>query len=157
MEEWQTSWNNSIGNKLLDIKPTIGEYQSVVRNIRREEVVLARPCLGHTRVTHSYLLQGEEHPQCVGYDGPFTVRHFLLECGDFAQVRNNCFHVYNMKELFQDIHIDSIMTFLRQINLFNKILLLFLKSCFVLHLYQTIIQIFNVVLCSVKEHVQLSE
>ena len=45
----------------------------------------------------------------------------FLECGDFAQVRNNCFHVDNMKELFQDIHIDSIMTFLRQINLFNKI------------------------------------
>ena len=54
-------------------------------------------------------------------DAPFTVRHFLLECGDFAQVRNNCFHVDNMKELFQDIHIDSIMTFLRQINRFNKI------------------------------------
>ena len=121
LEEWQTSWNNSIGNKLLDIKPTIGEYQSVIRNIRREEVVLARLRLGHTRVTHSYLLQGEEHPQCVGCDAPFTVRHFLLECGDFAQVRNNCFHVNNMKELFQDIHIDSIMTFLRQINLFNKI------------------------------------
>ena len=33
-----------------------------------------------------------------------------------------CFHVENMKQLFQDIHIiDSIMTFLRQINLFNKI------------------------------------
>ena len=121
LEEWQTSWNNSIGNKLLDIKPTIGEYQSVVRNIRREEVVLARLRLGHTRVTHSYLLQGEEHPQCVGCDAPFTVRHFLLECGDFAQVRNNCFHVDNMEDLFQDIHIDSIMTFLRQINLFNKI------------------------------------
>ena len=92
-EEWQTSWNNSIGNKLLDIKPTIGEYQSFVRNIRKEE--LARLCLGHTRVTHSYLLQGEEQPQCVGCDAPFTVRHFLLECGDFAQVRNNCFHVEN--------------------------------------------------------------
>ena len=87
LEEWQTSWNNSIGNKLLDIKLTIGEYQSVVRNIRREEVVLARLRLGHTRVTHSYLLQGEEQPQCVGCDAPFTVRHFLLECGDFAQVR----------------------------------------------------------------------
>ena len=46
------------------------------------------------------------------------------------------------KELFQDIYIDIIMTFLRQINLFNKIQLLFLKSCFVLHLYQTIITIF---------------
>ena len=60
LEEWQTSWNNSIGNKVLDSKPTIGEYQSVVRNIRKEEVVLARLRLGHTRVTHSYLLQGEE-------------------------------------------------------------------------------------------------
>ena len=121
LEEWQTSWNGGIGNELLDIRPTIGEYQSVVRGIRGEEVVLARLRLGHTRVTHSYLLQGEEQPQCVGCDAPFTVRHFLLECGDFAQVRNNCFHVDNMKELFQDIHIDSIMTFLRQINLFNKI------------------------------------
>ena len=64
---------------------------------------------------------GEGQPQCVGCDTPFTVRHFLLEYGDFAQVRNNCIHVENMKQLFQDIHIDSIMTFLRQINIFNKI------------------------------------
>ena len=62
-----------------------------------------------------------------------------------------------MKQLFQDIHIDSIMTFLRQINLFNKILSLFLKLCFVLHLYQNQPRLFNVVFCSVKEHVQLSE
>ena len=78
LEEWQTSWNNSIGNKLPNIKPTIGEYQSVVRNTRRKEVVLARLCLGHTRVTYSYLLQGEEQIQCVGCDAPFTVRHFLF-------------------------------------------------------------------------------
>ena len=82
LEEWQTSWNNSIGNKLLDIQPTIGEYQSVVPNIRREEVILARLSLGCTRVTHSYLLQGEEQPQCVGCNATFTVRHFLLECVD---------------------------------------------------------------------------
>ena len=97
LDQWQTSWNDSIGNKLLEIKPTICEHQSVVRNLRKAEVVLARLRLGHR----------------------------LLECGDFAQVRNNCFHVNNMKELFQDIHIDSIMTFLRQINPFNKIYFFF--------------------------------
>ena len=121
LDQWQTSWNNSIGNKLFEIKPTIGEHQSVVRNIRKEEDVLDRLRLSHTRVTRSYLLLGEEQPQCVGCDAPFTVRHCLLECGDFAQVRNDCFHFDNVKQLFQDIHIDSIMTFLRQINLFNKI------------------------------------
>ena len=53
LDQWQTSWNISIGNKLLEIKPTIGEHQSVVRNIRKEEVILARLRLGHTRVTYS--------------------------------------------------------------------------------------------------------
>ena len=69
----------------------------------------------------SYLLLGEEQSQCLGCDASFTVCHFLFECGYFAQVRNNCVHVDYTNQLFQDIHIDSIMTFLRQINLFNKI------------------------------------
>ena len=37
LEEWQTSWNISIGNKLLDIKPTIGEYQSVVQTLEKKK------------------------------------------------------------------------------------------------------------------------
>ena len=42
LDQWQTSWNNSIGDKSHEIKPTIGEHQSVVPNIRKEEVVLVR-------------------------------------------------------------------------------------------------------------------
>ena len=37
LEEWQTSWNNSIGNKLLDIKPNIGEHQSVVQTLEKKK------------------------------------------------------------------------------------------------------------------------
>ena len=51
LDQWQSSWKNSIGNKLLEIKQTIGVHQSVVRNIRKEEVVLVGLRLGHTRVT----------------------------------------------------------------------------------------------------------
>ena len=60
------------------MKPVIGEYQSVVRNIRKE-VILAGLCLGQTctRLTHSYIFLGEEQPQCLGCDAPFTVRHFF--------------------------------------------------------------------------------
>ena len=83
---------------------------------------MARIRLGHTRVTHSYLLLCEEQPQYVGCDASFTVRHFLLECDDFAQVKNKCFRVDNMKQLFRDLYIDSIMPFLKEINiLFLKI------------------------------------
>ena len=43
---------------------------------------------------------------------------------------NKCFHVDNMKELFQDIHIGSIMTFLRQIHLLKKNLVAIFKIIF---------------------------
>ena len=75
--QWQTSGNNIIGNKLLEIKPSIVEHQSVVRIIRKD-VVLARLRLGHTRVAHSYLLLGDEQPHCVGCHAPFTVCHLLF-------------------------------------------------------------------------------
>ena len=52
-DQWQTSWYNSIGNKLLEIKPTIGEHQSVVRNIKKE-VVLAQLRIGHKN--HTFIL-----------------------------------------------------------------------------------------------------
>ena len=92
LDQWQTLWNNNIGITLFEINPTIGEHQSVVRNIRKEVVVLARILLGHTRITHSYLILDEVQPYCVGCDVPSTVRRFLLECGDSSQVRNKGFH-----------------------------------------------------------------
>ena len=71
MNEWQTSWNSSIGITLIEIKPTIGENLSVVRSIRKEDA-FGRMRIGHKRVTRSYMFLGEEQPQCVGRNAPFT-------------------------------------------------------------------------------------
>ena len=121
LNKWQILWNNSVGNKLFEIKPVIGQSQPVVRNVRQEEVVLAHLRIGHTRITHSYLLKREEPPYCFGCDTLFTVRHFLLECGDFSHIRNKYFHVDTIKQLFNDVPIDNVFLFLKEINLFNKL------------------------------------
>ena len=107
--------------KLYDIKPIIRLSQTVVRNIRLEEVALARIRIGHTRITHSYLLNREEPPQFVGCDKPFTVRHILLEFVDFSNVRNKYHHGNTIKQLFNDVPIDNTILFLKEINLFNKL------------------------------------
>ena len=120
LNKWQILWNNSVGYKLFEIKPVIGQSQPVVRNIRQEEVVLARLRIGHTRITHSYLLKREEPSYCFGCDTLFTVRHFLLECGDFSHI-NKYFHVDTIKQLFNDVPIDNVFLFLKEINLFNKL------------------------------------
>ena len=121
LDKWQILWNNSVGNKLFEIKPVLGQSQPVVRNVRQEEVVLARLRIGHTRITHSYLLKREEPPYCFGCDTFFTVRHFLLECGDFSHIRNKYFHVDTIRQLFNDVPIDNVFLFLKEINLFNKL------------------------------------
>ena len=121
LDKWQILWNNSVGNKLFEIKPVLGQSHPVVRNVRQEEVVLVRLRIGHTRITHSYLLKREEPPYCFGCDTLFTVRHFLLECGDFSHIRNKYFHVDTIKQLFNDVPIDNVFLFLKEINLFNKL------------------------------------
>ena len=88
INKWHMLWSNSSGNKLFEIKPVIGQSEPVVRNVRREEVVLARLRIGHKWITHSYLLKREEPPYCFGCDAPFTVRHILLECSDFSHIGN---------------------------------------------------------------------
>ena len=103
LNNWQTSWSNRVGNKLYDIKPIIRSSQTVVRNIRLEEVVLARIRIGHTRITHSYLLNREEPPQSVGCDKPFTVAIYYLNVLTFLMLEinitiliqlNNCLMMY---------------------------------------------------------------
>ena len=60
---WQREWDMAV-NKLHATKPLIGEQPSAYRSVRRDEVVLSRLRLGHSYLTHSYLLKGG-HPWSV--------------------------------------------------------------------------------------------
>ena len=119
-DKWQTSWNERPFNKLKEIKLVIKESKSVISNIRRE-VVLTRLRIGHTRITHSWLLNRDEQPNCTGCDVPFIVKHFQLNCFDFQQARRSFFQVNNLHNLFKDVPIENIIAFLKKIKLFNKI------------------------------------
>ena len=88
---------------------------------RREEVVFIRLRIGHTRITHSYLLNREEQPFCIACNQFITVKHILIDCVDFLQIRNKYFQANDLTQLFQDVSIDNILSFLKDINLFNKI------------------------------------
>ena len=82
---WQDDRNGAIANKLHFVKPVLGDWQSSYRWCRKDEVVLCRACIGHTHLTHSYILKCE-HCQCI-----VTVRHILVECNHFARERKDIF------------------------------------------------------------------
>ena len=60
LSKWQLSWDRATFSKLHEIKPVLGK-NTIYRSLRRE-VVLTRLRIGHTRLTHSYLLKREDQP-----------------------------------------------------------------------------------------------
>ena len=120
---WQRSWNDPLNqdNKLFAIKPNISEWLPSLRSNHREEIVLARLRIGHTHMTHSYLLKGEDPPDCIPCNTILSVKHLLIECTDLAPYRDKYFYVDNLKTLFDTVKFESLFDFLKEVNLFKKI------------------------------------
>ena len=91
MKEWQDSWDSTPTNKLFSIKPVLGKNKPHTSLCRRDETVLTRIRIGHSRITHSYLLSRENQPICDHCKCVFTVKHILLECPSTAVVRHKYF------------------------------------------------------------------
>ena len=50
-----------------------------------------------------------------------TVKHILIECKTFAVTRKRFFKVNNLTDLFENVKIDNILSFLRETELYQKI------------------------------------
>lgn len=116
---WQTYWDSQVNNKLQSIKPLLGDWSKAYRSVRKEEVTLCRTRIGHSQLTHGFLLKGEEAPQCVSCQCPLTVRHILLECEDLDFIRNSYFDVVSLQELFTETDYTQIVSFLRAITVYR--------------------------------------
>ena len=55
-------------------------------NSHRDSVLLIILRIGHTRLTHSYLLSGDDLPECGTCQCLLTVKHILVECVDLKDV-----------------------------------------------------------------------
>ena len=50
-----------------------------------------------------------------------TVKHLLISCVEFGNIRVKYFNAKTIKELFNDSSNDKIIHFLKEIKLFNKL------------------------------------
>ena len=118
---WQQRWDQQIHNKLHEVKPDLNSARPSVCAYRREEVVLSRLRIGHTYLTHIHLLKRENPPQCVACQCTLTVKHILVECADFLQIREKYYDTQDMKELFEEVCVENIFGYLKEIGIFKKI------------------------------------
>ena len=118
-EDWQQIWENCAGNKLRCIQPTVGTYIRHTSFCRRDVVIINRLRIGHTRLTHSYLLASGDQPECVTCQCPLTVKHILIECPDFRDIRNKYFVASTMKDVFEQVSMCNIINFIKETHFYN--------------------------------------
>ena len=111
LEEWQDIWNSAANNKLRAIYPTLGKCVHNNLVSRLDAVIVNRLKIGHSRLTHSYLLSGEDQPICTKCDTVLTVKHILLDCPGLRDVRLKYFTASSLKDIFESIDNQSIIGF----------------------------------------------
>ena len=78
--------------------------------------------IGHSKLTHSYLIKGEQQPVCIFCDCPLTLHHIFLECSDTLPARNLLLHnVQTMQDLITQVNISDILQILQECDFYNKI------------------------------------
>ena len=87
MAHWQSQWENTSENKLRELKPTVRSWPSSCCRDRRLEVALCRLRIGHTRLTHGFLMERQPPPYCMDCIVPLTVKHLIAECPNYIDER----------------------------------------------------------------------
>jgi hypothetical protein len=118
---WQEHWNGVVFNKLKPIKPTLGLTKFPNINRRRDETVLHQLRIGHSYLTHSFLLKQNDHPECTTCSCALTVEHILLHCPALSSSRLKYFNVSSLFELFTSVSAPNIVNFLKEIHLYSEI------------------------------------
>ncbi|MPC48435.1 hypothetical protein E2C01_042208 [Portunus trituberculatus] len=69
---------------------------------RRKQIVLARLRISHTYLTQRYLLTKNPQPYCDDCLVPLTVRHLLVECPSFIDLRHR--YLYQCRDIDSGVY-----------------------------------------------------
>ena len=122
LDLWQSEWYTAVNNKLHATKPLIGEQPSDYKSVRRDEFVLSKLKLGYSYLTHSYLLKGQPHPECVMCSCRLTISHILVDCIEYDFFRLILFeNNFTLTDIFNNVSPNKIISFIKRAGLYNTL------------------------------------
>lgn len=121
-EKWNEKWINiPITNKLRSIKND-SKYFKVIDDLnRKDSIIITRIRIGHTHITHSYLIEKTDQPICPCDQTYLTINHIFNDCNKFYSERiNNKVNFETLKS--NEVNdLRNILKFLKDINFYDRI------------------------------------
>ena len=119
-DERQDIWDCCEGNKLHSIYRTVGIVKHS-KYISRYDSVLLNRRIGHSRLTHSYLLSGDDSPTCQSCGIPLTVKHILVECANLRDIREKYFTVSSLADVFDRVDNHTVIDFIKETHFYHQL------------------------------------
>jgi len=82
--------------------------------------LLPKPNICHTRLTHSFLLSGDDIPESGTCQCLVTVKHILVECADLNDVQNKHFVASSVKDVFNNVESQKIVDFIKETRFYKQ-------------------------------------
>ena len=88
IDKWQHFWENlPFSNKLRNVKLFVKKLTYPPGTRRRDEVNITRAKIGHSCLTHIYLIKKEPAPICDTCNVTLTIEHIVINCPKFTEAR----------------------------------------------------------------------
>ena len=132
-EVWSLEWREMDNNKLRTIKDSIDVWPSSNLRNRTHSIILTRLRIGHSKVTHQYLMEHGVQPYCLDCLVPLTIKHIIAECPSFIETRSRIYPLtqdmtseMTMRHMLADEResnfcLENLMSYLRDIGFYNMI------------------------------------
>lgn len=122
LSSWQNHWNLiPLSNKLKNIKKTIKKWNTPTNFNRRHDIAITRTRIGHSFLTHSYLISKEPQPICESCHTALTIKHIMEECSQYSQFRTDLNMPPTIAESLGENQTHKILTFLSITNIIKKL------------------------------------
>ncbi|KAF7265501.1 hypothetical protein GWI33_021075 [Rhynchophorus ferrugineus] len=77
--------------------------------------------MGHCKLTHEYLLKGQSTPLCDLCQIQLSVRHILLDCQKYDDLRGQLEIPTTLEQFFQPEQLNLLIDYLKTIYLFQHL------------------------------------
>ena len=104
---WQNTWDESPLNKLHEITPIVNEPRTHHLSTRKDQSIFNKCRIGHSHLTLQI------------YNCPLTIKHLLIECVDFNDVRQRFYQVPSLQDLFKTVKPEVILEFSKAAALYR--------------------------------------
>ncbi|ESO09245.1 hypothetical protein HELRODRAFT_168207 [Helobdella robusta] len=121
-EKWQLEWNK-INNYLKLSMPSVykkknpDESKGLNRKLR---TIINRLKIGHSKYTHSWIINKTNPPACNFCDEKLSVQH-LVECKNHDDIRKRYQIPSDIEKILKRENINNLITYLQEIKILDRI------------------------------------